>query len=139
MTRLSVFNSPLLVGFDRFEAMLERVAKSSADGYPPYNVEQTGKDRVRITLAVAGFSESELSVQVEDRQLVIRGKQAEDNGRVYLHRGIAARQFQRSFVLADGLEVIGASLADGLLHIDLRQPTVEARTRTIEIKPNGRS
>lgn len=139
MTRLSVFNSPLLVGFDRFEAMLERVAKSSADGYPPYNVEQTGKDRVRITLAVAGFSESELSVQVEDRQLVIRGKQAEDNGRVYLHRGIAARQFQRSFVLADGLEVVGASLADGLLHIDLRQPAVEARTRTIEIKPNGQS
>lgn len=134
MTRLSVFNSPLLVGFDRFETMLERIAKSSADGYPPYNIEQTGGDRVRITLAVAGFSESELSVQIEDRQLVIRGKQAEDGDRVYLHRGIAARQFQRSFVLADGLDVVGASLADGLLHIDLRQPTVEARARTVEIK-----
>ncbi|MGE0092986.1 MAG: Hsp20 family protein [Alphaproteobacteria bacterium] len=139
MTRLSVFNSPLLVGFDRFETMLERVAKSPADGYPPYNIEQTGEGRVRITLAVAGFSESELSVQIEDRQLVVRGKQADDGDRIYLHRGIAARQFQRSFVLADGLDVIGASLADGLLHIDLRQPTVEARTRTVEIKSAGRN
>ena len=139
LTRLSVFNSPLLVGFDRFETMLERVAKSSADGYPPYNIEQTGEDRVRITLAVAGFSENELNVQIEDRQLVIRGKQADDGDRVYLHLGIAARQFQRSFVLADGLDIIGASLADGLLHIDLRQPAVEARTRTVEIKSTGRN
>lgn len=139
MTRLSVFNSPLLVGFDRFEATLERVSKASADGYPPYNIEQTGEDRLRITLAVAGFSESELSVHVEDRQLVIRGKQSDDSGRVYLHRGIAARQFQRSFVLADGLEVVGASLAEGLLNIDLRQPAAEARARAIEIKSSGRA
>lgn len=94
---------------------------------------------MRITLAVAGFSESELNVQIEDRQLVIRGKQADDGDRVYLHRGIAARQFQRSFVLADGLDIIDASLADGLLHIDLRQPAVEARTRTVEIKSTRRN
>jgi HSP20 family molecular chaperone IbpA len=127
-----------LVGFDRFETMLERVAKSSADGYPPYNVEQIGDDRVRITLAVAGFCESELSVQVEDRQLMIRGKQGEDSDRIYLHRGIAARQFQRSFVLAEGLEVIDATLSDGLLHIDLHQPAIESRMRTIAIKTEKR-
>ena len=134
MTRMSVFNSPLFLGFDRIEQTLERVAKAQADGYPPYNVEQTGPDRLRITLAVAGFREEDLAVQVEDRQLTVRGKQEDDPDRVYLHRGIAARQFQRSFVLAEGLEVTGAALEGGLLHIDLVQPLVEARVRTVAIK-----
>lgn len=139
MARLSLFNNPLLLGFDRFEEALERVSKAPADGYPPYNVEQTGGDSLRITLAVAGFGEDDLTIQVEDRQLVIRGRQAEDeNGRVYLHRGIAARQFQRSFVLAEGVEVTGASLDNGLLHIELAQPKAEADVRTIEITPGAR-
>ena len=139
MARLSLFNSPLLLGFDRFEEALERVAKTPADGYPPYNVEQTGADRLRITLAVAGFGEDDLTIQVEDRQLVIRGRQTDDeSGRVYLHRGIAARQFQRSFVLAEGVEVTGASLDNGLLHIELEQPKVEARVRTIDIGSGAR-
>jgi HSP20 family molecular chaperone IbpA len=134
MTRMSVFNSPLFLGFDRIEQTLERVAKAQADGYPPYNVEQTGPDRLRISLAVAGFREEDLAVQVEDRQLTVRGKQEDDPHRVYLHRGIAARQFQRSFVLAEGLEITGAALEGGLLHIDLVQPLVESRVRTIAIK-----
>ena len=134
MTRLSLFNSPLLLGFDRFEATLERIAKSASDGYPPYNVEQVGPDRLRITLAVAGFAEAELSVQVEGRQLVVRGKQTDDSDRVFLHRGIAARQFQRSFVLADGIDVVSATLEAGLLHIDLVQPLEESRVKTIEVK-----
>lgn len=134
MSRLALFNSPLLLGFDRFEATLERIAKASADGYPPYNVEQVGPDRLRITLALAGFTESDLSVQVEGRQLVIRGKQADDADRVFLHRGIAARQFQRSYVLADGIEVVGATLEAGLLHIDLVQPLEESRVKTIKVK-----
>ena len=107
MTRLSLFNSPLLLGFDQFERTLDRVTKATSDGYPPYNVEQLGENALRITLAVAGFTMDDLSVQIEDNQLVIRGKQAEEKERVYLHRGIAARQFQRSFVLADGIEVVG--------------------------------
>ena len=133
MSRLSLFNSPLLLGFDQFERALDRVSKATSDGYPPYNVEQSGENALRITLAVAGFTMDELSVQVEDNQLVIRGKQVEDTGRVYLHRGIAARQFQRSFVLAEGIEVRGARLDNGLLHIDLVRPEVESRVRTIEI------
>ncbi|HLI20086.1 MAG TPA: Hsp20 family protein, partial [Stellaceae bacterium] len=104
MSRLSLFNSPLLLGFDQFERALDRVAKATVDGYPPYNVEQIGEDALRLTLAVAGFKPDELSVQIEDNQLVIRGKQTEESDRVYLHRGIAARQFQRCFVLADGIE-----------------------------------
>jgi HSP20 family molecular chaperone IbpA len=139
MARLSLFNSPLLLGFDRFEEALERVSKAPADGYPPYNVEQTGPDSLRITLAVAGFGEDDLTIQVEARQLVIRGRQAEDeSGRVYLHRGIAARQFQRSFVLAEGVEVTAASLDNGLLHIELDQPRIEPNVRTVEIKPDAR-
>ena len=134
MSRLSLFNSPLLLGFDHFERALDRVSKVAADGYPPYNVEQTGDNSLRITLAVAGFAMGELAVQVEDNQLVVRGKQVDDKERVFLHRGIAARQFQRSFVLADGIEVAGAWLDNGLLNIDLVRPTVEARARTIEIK-----
>lgn len=134
MSRMSLLNSPLLLGFDQFERALDRVAKASSDGYPPYNIEQLGEDRLRITLAVAGFGEDELSVQVEDNQLIVRGKQYDDKDRVYLHRGIAARQFQRSFVLADGLEVSGASLDNGLLNIELKRPIPANKVRTIEIR-----
>lgn len=138
MSRLSLFNSPLLLGFDHFERALDRVSKVSAEGYPPYNVEQVGEDRLRITLAVAGFSAGELSVQIEDDQLVIRGKQAEQPDRIYLHRGIAARQFQRSFVLAEGIEVRGATLENGLLHVDLVRPEARPKSRTIAINSNER-
>jgi HSP20 family molecular chaperone IbpA len=134
MSRLSLFNSPLLLGFDQFERALERVSKAAADGYPPYNVEQTGENSLRITLAVAGFTMDDLSVHVEDNQLVVRGKQNDAGDRVYLHRGIAARQFQRSFVLAEGIEVAGASLDNGLLNIDLVRRVVEGRVRSVEIK-----
>ncbi len=137
MPRLTLFNSPLLLGFEHFERVLERVSKASTDGYPPYNVEQTGANALRITLAVAGFSKDELSVSVEDDELAIAGKQAEDADRVYIHRGIAARQFQRRFVLAQGIEVQGAALEDGLLHIDLVRPEIEVRSRTIEIQGSG--
>ena len=130
---MSLFNSPLLLGFDHFERALDRVSKVSGDGYPPYNVEQIGDDALRITLAVAGFSTGDLSITVEDNQLVVRGKQSDDVQRVYLHRGIAARQFQRSFVLAEGLDVRGAWLDSGLLHIDLVRPEVESRVRTVAI------
>lgn len=134
MSRLSLFSSPLLLGFDQFERALDRVTKATADGYPPYNVEQVGEDALRLTLAVAGFKPEELSVQLEDNQLVVRGKQADENDRIYLHRGIAARQFQRSFVLADGIEVLGAALDNGLLNIDLRRRAAEGLVRAIEIK-----
>lgn len=134
MSRLSLFNSPLLLGFDHFERVLDRVSRSSGDGYPPYNVEQTGPNALRITLAVAGFKRDELNTTVEDNELVVRGKQIEDEGRIYLHRGIAARQFQRRFVLAEGIEIQGASLANGLLSIDLLRPTAESRTQNIEIR-----
>ncbi|MGH6980993.1 MAG: Hsp20 family protein [Stellaceae bacterium] len=133
MSRLSLFNSPLLLGFDQFERALDRVSKAASDGYPPYNVEQTGENALRITLAVAGFAADDLTVQVEDRQLVVRGKQTEEQERVYLHRGIAARQFQRSFVLADGIEVSGAALDNGLLHIDLVRHVPEGLVQTIAI------
>lgn len=138
MSRLSLFNSPLLLGFDQFERALDRVSKAASDGYPPYNVEQTGENALRITLAVAGFAMDDLSVQIEDNQLVVRGKQADDKDRVYLHRGIAARQFQRSFVLADGIEVAGASLDNGLLNIDLVRRVVEGKVRSVEIKSAGK-
>ncbi len=134
MSRLSLFNSPLLLGFDHFERALDRVAKTTADGYPPYNVEQTGENALRITLAVAGFTMDNLSVQIEDNQLVIRGKQEEDKDRVYLHRGIAARQFQRSFVLADGIEVVGARLENGLLQVDLARRAAAGRVTRVEIR-----
>jgi HSP20 family molecular chaperone IbpA len=138
MSRLSLFNSPLLLGFDHFERALDRVNKAGADGYPPYNVEQTGENSLRITLAVAGFAMSDLTVQVEDNQLIVRGRQTDDKDRVYLHRGIAARQFQRSFVLADGIEVAGASLDNGLLSIDLIRRIVEPKVRTVEIRNMGK-
>lgn len=137
MSRVSLFNSPLLLGFDNFERTLDRVTKASTDGYPPYNIEQIGDDRLRITLAVAGFTTHDLSVQIEDNQLVVRGKQADDQQRVYLHRGIAARQFQRSFVLADGIVVESAALDSGLLHIDLRRPVSEPKVRRVEIRTDG--
>ncbi|HEX3861611.1 MAG TPA: Hsp20 family protein [Stellaceae bacterium] len=134
MSRLSLFNSPLLLGFEHFERTLDRVNKVSADGYPPYNVEQLGENELRITLAVAGFTMADLSITVEDAQLVIRGKQTDDAQRVYLHRGIAARQFQRSFVLAEGIEVRGAWLENGLLHVELERPVPEVRVRTVPIR-----
>lgn len=137
MTRHSVFGSPLFLGFDHLEQMIDRVAKN-ADGYPPYNIEQTAANRLRITLAVAGFSMEELQITEEDNQLVIRGRQREEpEGRVFLHRGIASRQFQRAFVLAEGIEVEGAALDNGLLHIDLMRPQPEPKVRTIRISPKG--
>src|SRR5436305_8650809 len=134
MNRSSYFNSPLLLGFDHLERLLERTAKAANDGYPPYNIEETGPDRLRITLAVAGFSRDELDVTVEDNQLVIRGRQTESADKTFLHRGIAARQFQRAFVLADGLEVTGAELTNGLLSIDLARPQPETVSRKIDIR-----
>lgn len=133
MPRLQIFNHPLLLGFEEFERTLDRIAKSG-DGYPRYNIEQRGENGIRITLALAGFTAADLSVHVEDNQLVVRGRQEEPEGRVYLHRGIAARQFQRSFVLADGLEVTGATLDNGLLNIDLERPPTATRVRRIEIR-----
>jgi HSP20 family molecular chaperone IbpA len=134
MSRLSPFNSPLFLGFDQFERTLDRISKAASDGYPPYNVEQLRENRLRITLAVAGFSMDDLAVRLEDNQLVVRGKQTDDKDRVYLHRGIAARQFQRSFVIAEGIEVKGAWLDNGLLHIDLERPIPETRVRVVEIR-----
>jgi HSP20 family molecular chaperone IbpA len=133
MTRMSLFNSPLLLGFEHFERTLDRLAKTGGDGYPPYNIEQIGDDRLRISIAVAGFSMDDLSVTIEDNQLIVRGKRSDDGERVYLHQGIAARQFQRAFVLADGIEIGVASLDNGLLNIDLLRPQIEAPVRKIEI------
>lgn len=134
MSRMSAFNSPLLLGFDHFERVLDRVAKSQGEGYPPYNIEQIGDSGLRITLAVAGFSMNDLAVGLEDNQLIIRGRQAEEEPeRIFLHRGIAARQFQRAFVLAEGIEVQSAALDNGLLHIDLFRPRPEPRVRSIPI------
>ena len=135
MTKLSLGSHPYLLGFEQLERLVERTAKTAAEGYPPFNIEATSENAYRITLAVAGFREEDLSITVEDRQLVIRGRQAEDTGeRVFLHRGIAARAFQRSFVLADGVEVAGASLENGLLHVDLKRSVPEAVVQTIAIR-----
>src|SRR5436305_5829481 len=135
MTRVPSLSSPFLLGFDEIERVLDRVAKAS-DGYPPYNIERVAAtegqpERLRITLAVAGFTRDQLDVTVEESQLVIRGRQHDDKTRQYLHRGIAARQFQRTFVLADGIEVLGADLKHGLLSIDLARPEPERIVRTI--------
>jgi HSP20 family molecular chaperone IbpA len=139
MTRMPPFASPLLLGFDAMEKTLERLAKTN-DGYPPYNIERLRADpknglpdRLRITLAVAGFSEDDLEVLTEENQLLIRGRQADQEEREYLHRGIAARQFQRSFMLADGMQVIGAVLKNGLLAIDLVRPEPDRLVRKINI------
>jgi HSP20 family molecular chaperone IbpA len=140
MARMPIFDSPFLVGFDQFERVLDRVAKSSAEGYPPYNIEQIAEDQLRISLAVAGFSMNDLEVTIEDNQLVIRGRQTDEDGdRIFLHQGIAGRQFQRSFVLADGVDVTSARMEDGLLHVDLRLPIPEPKVTKIEIAgPSGK-
>lgn len=130
---MSQFNSPFMVGFDQLERTLDRIAKSANDGYPPYNVELIGEGQLRITLAVAGFTQDNLSITVEDQQLVIRGRQSDDSERVFLHRGIAARQFQKSFLLADGIEVVDADLSNGMLSINLRQPKPSRNARQIKI------
>jgi HSP20 family molecular chaperone IbpA len=142
MARVSAFSSPLLLGFDEIERALDRLSKGTGDGYPPYNIERLPKSAendeiLRITLAVAGFSEGDLDVTVEDNQLVIRGRQKDEQNRNFLYRGIAARQFQRVFVLAEGIEVLGATLRDGLLSVDLVRPTVERMPRRIAIARNA--
>jgi HSP20 family molecular chaperone IbpA len=138
MTRMTPFSSPFLVGFDEIERVLDRVAKSAGDGYPPYNIERVAAangtgELLRITLAVAGFKREQLDVTLEENQLTIKGRQSDDKARTYLPRGIAARQFQRSFVLAEGMEVKGAELRDGLLSIELVRPEPERVVRRIEI------
>jgi HSP20 family molecular chaperone IbpA len=142
MTRISAFSSPLLLGFDEIERALDRLSKAAGDGYPPYNIERLARtaakaETLRITLAVAGFESDDLDVTVEENELVIRGKQKEEPAREYLHRGIAARQFQKTFVLAEGIEVTGASLRDGLLSIDLARPQSERVARQIVINGRG--
>jgi len=135
MTKLTLGSHPFLLGFEQLERLVERTAKSDLGGYPPFNIEQTSADSYRITLAVAGFAEDDLSITVEDRQLVIRGKQSDEgDNRRFLHRGIAARQFQRTFVLADGVEVAGATMENGLLHVDLRRQRPESVVQKIEIR-----
>ncbi|MEM6303948.1 MAG: Hsp20 family protein [Pseudomonadota bacterium] len=134
MTKLTLASYPHMLGFEQLERVLERTAKGGNEGYPPFNIEQTSDFSYRITLAVAGFGEDDLSITVEDKQLVIRGRQTDDSeGRVYLHRGIASRQFQRSFVLADGVEVGEASMENGLLHVDLTRAEPEKIVQTIKI------
>ena len=142
MTRVTAFSSPLLLGFDEVERTLDRLAKTAGDGYPPYNIERLPKtenrgETIRIILAVAGFDRDELEVVIEENELTVRGRQQEEEARTYLHRGIAARHFQRTFVLAEGIEVLGASLKDGLLAIDLAKPLVERVARRIEIDGCG--
>ncbi len=138
-TRLSLFDSPMFLGFDHFERTIDRLKKTS-DGYPPYNIEQVSENQLRITLAVAGFTMDDLDVELENNQLTVRGKQTDDSDeRIFLHRGIAARQFQRSFVLADGIEVKGASMDNGLLHIDMTRVIPEPQIQKIEISNNKKS
>ena len=142
MSRQQLINSPFLLGFDEIEKALERVTRTASDGYPPYNIERLPveadlPERLRITLAVAGFSRTQLSITLEEGQLMIRGRQQDDKERQYLHRGIAARQFQRSFLLAEGMQVLGADLADGLLSVDLVRPEPERIVKTIEIAVRG--
>ena len=137
MSRVPSLSSPFLIGFDEIERALDRVSKA-ADGYPPYNIERLARDeqnpeRMRITLAVAGFTLDQLDITVDENELVIRGRQQEDKSREYLHRGIAARQFQRTFVLADGMQVLGADLRNGLLSVDLARPEPARLVRTVNI------
>lgn len=139
MTKISFGSHPYLLGFEQLERLVERTAKTPDERYPPFNIETVSENAYRITLAVAGFREEDLAITVEDRQLVIRGRQADEGaeGRVFLHRGIAARAFQRSFVLAEGVEVAGASLEHGLLNIDLRRAVPETVVQTISIGRKG--
>ncbi|KQI71134.1 MULTISPECIES: Hsp20 family protein [Rhodobacterales] len=135
MTKLALGTHPFLLGFEQLERLVERTAKSGNEGYPPYNIEQTSENSYRITLAVAGFAEGDLSITVEDNALVIRGRQSDDSeGRIFLHRGIAARQFQRSFVLADGVDVGEAIMENGLLHVDLTRAVPQRVVQTIKIR-----
>jgi len=135
MTKLTLGTHPFLLGFEELERLVERTAKSGNEGYPPYNIEQSSQTSYRITLAVAGFAEDDLAITVEDNQLVIRGRQSDDSeGRVFLHRGIAARQFQRSFVLAEGVDVGEAVMENGLLHVDLTRSVPDAVVQTINIR-----
>jgi HSP20 family molecular chaperone IbpA len=142
MTRSSPFGHPFLLGFDEIEQALDRVSKAANDGYPPYNIERLPRtesepERLRITLAVAGFTRDQLDVMLEESQLVVRGRQVDERERHFLHRGIAARQFQRAFLLADGMEVLGADLANGLLSIDLVRPEPDRIVRKIDIGARG--
>lgn len=137
MARSTYFDSPFLLGFEPLERLLERTAKNAGDTYPPYNIEEAEDGGIVITLAVAGFAKDEIAVTVEDRQLVIRGRQNEAGGKTFLHRGIAARQFLRAFVLADGIEVKAAALENGLLRIALARPNIQPSVRAIEIKTGG--
>jgi HSP20 family molecular chaperone IbpA len=138
MTKLTLGTQPFLLGFEQLERLVERAAKSGTDGYPPYNIEQTSDRSYRITLAVAGFTEADLSITVEDRQLTIRGRQSDDGeGRVFLHCGIASRQFQRTFVLAEGVDVGEAVMENGLLHVDLTRHVPETVVQTVPIKRSG--
>ena len=134
MNRLSLSAHPLLLGFDQVDRLLEQIGRQAGDNYPPFNIEQIGDDRLRISLAVAGFAPEDLTVQVEQNQLVVQGRRPEPAERVYLHRGIAGRQFRRSFVLAEGLEVTGARLDQGILAIDLERPLTVENVRTITIR-----
>lgn len=138
MSRVPSLNSPFLLGFDDIERALERVTRTASDGYPPYNIERLARcdnqpERLRITLAVAGFTREQLDVCIEEQQLIIRGRQHDDKQRQYLHRGIAARQFQRAFLLAEGMQVLGADLSHGLLAVDLIRPEPEKLIRKINI------
>lgn len=136
MSRYTVFDSPLLLGFDHLERMVERASKAATSGYPPYNIEQIGENGLRISLAVAGFTMDQLQVSLEDRHLVIRGRQDEEepSARVFLHRGIATRQFQRMFLLSDEIEIKGAHMDNGLLHIGLFRHVPEKKIQTIAIQ-----
>lgn len=138
MSRPTPFNSPLLLGFDHIERLLDTAVRSGSDGYPPYNIEHVDDRTLRITLAVAGFTATDLDVTLEGRQLVIRGRQDDDESRTFLHRGIAARQFHRKFILAEGLEIGGAELDNGLLNIDLKRPEPERAVKSIRIRESGR-
>ena len=142
MSRVPSLNSPFLLGFDDIERALDRVSRSASDGYPPYNIERLPKtdsapERLRITLAVAGFTQDQLEITLEERQLVIRGRQVDDKERIFLHRGIAARQFQRAFLLAEGMQVQGAELVNGLLSVDLARPEPERVIQKINIMARG--
>lgn len=142
MARMSLLSSPLLLGFDEIERLVDRFGKSAGEGYPPYNIErlrasEQGVETLRITLAVAGFTRDQLDITLEDKQLTVRGKQVDDQEREYLYRGIAARQFQRTFVLADGIEVRSADLSNGLLMIDLVRHEPQKMVRTIAIGGSG--
>ncbi|MFN3890098.1 MAG: Hsp20 family protein [Beijerinckiaceae bacterium] len=142
MSRVPSLNSPFLLGFDDIERALDRVSRSASDGYPPYNIERLPKtdsapERLRITLAVAGFTQDQLEITLEERQLVIRGRQQDDKERIFLHRGIAARQFQRAFLLAEGMQVQGADLVNGLLSVDLARPEPERVIQKINITARG--